>query len=118
MTDDERIKAWQTKAMGIASIVFAQTPAQAKHVTVTAAKRVGYTCSYAEVQVARLECYDKMIAHGEVIPKKCYDESYILDLFGVTRSTHEQKRARQPGSFEKQTEAIETLKAMQIAKET
>jgi len=76
------LKAYETKAMDLISIVYAESRAKAKHATISSANEAGWELDYSDIQYARRasELDDMLPKHLK--PMACYSRECITQSCG------------------------------------
>ena len=81
----EQIKAFETEAGGIRSIVFARNAGKARYSTLLEAQDAGYEYAFAQVSVKRAPIYDcrRTKCGGVPIVGRCHDPESLVKGLGV-----------------------------------
>ena len=75
MKNDGEIIAWRTEAIGIASIVWSRSRAQARYATTRSARDAGWDVRFTQVRAHRAPSFDGL--QGAFAERRCYSLDYI-----------------------------------------
>lgn len=79
MKKEKGIRAFETEAMGVKSIVSAYSPQEAKYVAERSANAVGYPVKYVDVKVRREPLFDSWASPQ--VSRRCWDRKILERMF-------------------------------------
>ena len=75
----EQVRAFETKCIGVTSIVFAKSPAKAKFATLRQAMDAGYRVKFADISVRRAKTFDAgRYRNGDIASHECCHQPDLL----------------------------------------